>query len=93
MGKSMNGDLRPGQLVLIGGQLHLIEEVELTITAQQIDPALPRFKKHQERHGWENDGYSPFIVSPTFTKLTGSVDDPVFQSPYFKRLIPQGEPE
>jgi hypothetical protein len=77
-------DLQPGQIVLMDGEPHLVEnvDVEVHITLQRIEPLGDRFTDIL-------DGQTPEPFSPVFCILTGKQGDPQLRSPHLTLLSPE----
>lgn len=81
-------DILPGRIVEIDGRPHLVEEVRVEILTQRIEPLKPLLDRNATRDYEDWDQHSP-----VFTRLSGAITDPMFQSPNLKVLFPEGEAE
>ena len=73
-------DIRPGRVVEIDGELHLIEEVHLTVTTQRIESLAKEIEKL-----WQMGEPQP-CVNPVFHRFQGPLGDEVFSSENMKIL-------
>ena len=77
-------DLQPGQIVLMDGEPHLVEsvDVDVRLTLQRIENLNDRFEDILQ-------GAEPQAYSPVFCILTGKQGDPQLRSPHLTLLSPE----
>lgn len=74
----MNG-IEPGRVVEYLGDLYLIEEVTVRITAQRIETMLPAYDRYVETG-------EPQTIAPSFIQIEGSPGHGPFDPDKFKLL-------